>query len=104
MSESIINKGYGGIILGIPCKFSEVSIIPKYIYEFFNEGETVKCRGGELVVLELVEEYTSTSEIEADLSAMYGIGIVEYTQIWKQRLDALNSREIEWVKVKMIKV
>lgn len=112
MERESENKGYGRFILGIPCKYSEIAIIPKYIYEFFDWGETAKCRGGELVTLELMKDYSnegsdgnaSTEQIEADLSAMYGIDIVEYTQIWKQRLDALNSREIEWVKVAMRKI
>lgn len=91
-------------ILGIPCKFSEVAIIPKHIYEFFNEGEIAKCRGGELVTLKLVQEYTSTEGMVADLSAMYGIGIEEYTSIWEKRVDALKMREKGWVKVKMKKI
>lgn len=107
MSESKCgsgSKGYGDLILGIPCKFSEVAIIPKHIYEFFNEGETAKCRGGELVILELMEEYASTEAINADLSAMYGMGIEEYTWRWKQRVDALKLRENGWVKVAMRKI
>lgn len=103
-SEKASGTGHGRFILGIPCKYSEITIIPKHIYEFFDWGETAKCRGGELVTLELVEEYASTEQINADLSAMYGMGIEEYTSRWKQRLDALNSREIEWVKVKMRKI
>lgn len=101
MSEFIES---GSFILGIPCKYSEIAIIPKRLYEFFDEGETAKCRGGELVTLELIKEYTSTGQIEADLGAMFNIGIVEYTSIWKQRLDALNSRKLEWVKVAMRKI
>lgn len=111
-SEKTSGTGYGRFILGIPCKYSETTIIPKHIYEFFDWGETAKCRGGELVTLELIKDYsneesdnnTYNNAINADLSAMYGIDIVEYTQIWKQRLDALNSRKVEWVKVKMRKI
>lgn len=92
------------LILGIPCKFSEIAIIPKHIYEFFNEGETARCRGGELVTLELLHEYTSTEAIVADLGVMYGIGIGEYTSIWEKRADALKMRENGWVKVKMNRI
>lgn len=91
-------------ILGIPCKFSDVAIIPKHIYEFFDWGETAKCRGGELVTLELLQEYASNDAVNADLSAMYGVSIVEYTSIWGKRVDALKLRENGWVKVKMRKV
>lgn len=104
-SEKTSGTGHGRFILGIPCKYSKTTIIPKHIYEYFEGGEIIaKCRGNELVVVELMTEYASTEQIEADLSAMYGMGIEEYTSRWKQRLDALNSREIEWVKVKMKKI
>lgn len=93
------------LILGIPCKFSEIAIIPKHIYEYFEGGEIIaKCRGGELVEIEEIEEYASLEAIQADLSAMYSMDIEEYTWRWKKRLDALNSREIEWVKIKMKKI
>lgn len=105
MSEYIEKyKGGRRFILGIPCKYSEIAIIPKRIYGFFDWGETARCRDGELVTLDLIEEYTSIDSINADLSELFGIGVVEYTRIWKSRLDALNSREIEWVKVRMRKV
>ena len=98
------NKGYGNFILGIPCKCAEVIVIPKHIYKFFDEGEITKCRGGELVTLELLQEYTSMEAVSADLSAMYGISIEEYTSLWEKRVDALKLRKNGWVKVKMNKI
>lgn len=90
--------------IGIPCKFSEVTIIPKHIWAVVENEIICKCRGGELVLLELVEEYASTEAINADLSAMYGMDIEEYTWRWKKRVDAENLRKFGWVKVKMKKV
>lgn len=90
--------------IGIPCKFSEVAIIPKHIWEVVENEIICKCRGGELVLLELVEEYASTEAINADLSAMYGMDIEEYTWRWEKRVDAENLRKFGWVKVKMKKV
>lgn len=80
-------------------------IIPKHIFEYFEGGEIIaKCRGNELVIVELIEEYASTEAINADLTAMYGISIEEYTRIWRKRVDALKLRENGWVKVRMNKV
>ena len=90
--------------IGIPCKYSKVAIIPKHIWALVESEIICKCRGGELVLLELVEEYTSTERINADLSTMYGIGIVEYTSLWEKRVDAGNLRKYGWVKVRMNKV
>lgn len=90
--------------IGIPCKFSEVAIIPKHIWATVENETICKCRGGELVLLELIVEYASVSEIEADLSAMYGMGTEEYTWIWEKRVDAENLRKYGWVKVKMKKI
>lgn len=90
--------------IGIPCKFSEVAIIPKHIWAVVENEIICKCRGEELVLLELIEEYASTEAISADLSAMYGMGIEEYTWRWEQRVDAENLRKFGWVKVKMRKV
>lgn len=110
MSENAPNKtqinetDWSTFHIGIPCKFSEVSIIPKHIYDIVESEIICKCRGGELVLLELIEEYTSTEAINADLSAMYGMGIEEYTWRWKKRVDAENLRKYGWVKVKMKKV
>lgn len=100
MSENITEK----FILGIPCKYSEVAIIPKHIYEYFCGGEKAKCRGGELVVLELLQEYADNNAINADLRQMFGVGVEEYTSIWKKRVDALKLRENGWVKVGMKKI
>lgn len=90
--------------IGIPCKFSEVSIIPKHIWDIVEGDIICKCRGEELVLLELIEEYASMEAISADLSAMYGMGIEEYTWRWEKRVDAENLRKNGWVKVKMKKV
>lgn len=90
--------------IGIPCKFSEVAIIPKHIWAVVENEIICKCRGGELVLLELAEEYASAEQIEADLSAMYGMGIEEYTWRWEKRVDADNLRKNGWVKVRMKKV
>lgn len=91
--------------IGIPCKYTEVAVIPKHIWEYFSDGEwTAICRGGEMVKLELLKEYDSDDAINADLSAMFGIGIVEYTSLWKKRVDALELRKNGWVKVKMNKI
>lgn len=110
MSESAPNKtqvrdiDWSTFHIGIPCKYSEVSVIPKHIYDTVENEIICKCRGGELVLLELVQEYTSTESISADLSDLFGVGIGEYTSIWKKRVDALKLRENRWVKVKMNKV
>lgn len=93
------------IILGIPCKYSDIAIIPKHIFEFFEGGVIIaKCRGEELVTLELIEEYTSTESVNADLRAIFGIGIEEYTLHWEKRVDAENLRKNGWVKVRMRKI
>lgn len=102
--NEVKNDNYKGIILGIPCKYSDVAIIPKHIYEFFNEGETAKCRGEELVTMELMREYATTEQIQADLREIFGIGIEEYTSIWEKRADALKLRENGWVKVRMNRI
>ena len=106
MSEFIEkHKEDGRIILGIPCKYSEIMIIPKHIFQYFEGGQIIaKCRGNELVTLDLIEEYTSTEQIEVDLRDLYRIGIVEYTSIWNKRVDALKLRENGWVKVKMHRI
>lgn len=90
--------------IGIPCKFSEVAIIPKHIWATVENEIICKCRGGELVLLELLQEYASTEAINADLSAMFGIDIVEYTSHWEKRVDAANLRKNGWVKVAMRKI
>lgn len=90
--------------IGIPCKYSEVAIIPKHIYSVVESELICKCRGGEMVLLELIQEYTDNNAIDADLGAMYGIDIGRYTQIWEKRVDALNLRQHGWVKVKMNKL
>lgn len=90
--------------IGIPCKYSEEAIIPKHIWDVVENEIICKCRGGEKVLLELVKEYASTSEIEADLSALYSISVGEYNSIWEKRVDANNLRKYGWVKVRMRKV
>lgn len=98
--------------IGIPCKYSEVAIIPKHIWSVVENEIICKCRGGELVLLELIEEYpnegsdinTPNNAINADLSAMFGINIEEYTLHWEKRVDALNLRKFGWVKVRMEKI
>lgn len=90
--------------IGIPCKFTEVAIIPKHIWAVVENEIICKCRGGELVLLELLEEYASTEAINADLSTMYSMGIEEYTWIWEKRVDTENLRKNGWVKVKMRKI
>ena len=94
--------------IGIPCKFSEVAIIPKHIWALVENEIICKCRDGELVLLELMEEYSNEGSdinaINADLSAMYGIDIEEYTWRWEKRVDAENLRKFGWVKVKMNRV
>lgn len=90
--------------IGIPCKFSEIAIIPKHIYDVVENEIICKCRGGELVLLELVEEYTSNEAINAALSELFGIGIDEYISIWEKRVDAENLRKNGWVKVRMRKI
>lgn len=90
--------------IGIPCKFSEIAIIPKHIWDIVESEIICKCRGGELVLLELMEEYSDNNAINADLSAMYGMGIEEYTWRWEMRVDAENLRKNGWVKVRMKKI
>lgn len=90
--------------IGIPCKYAEVAVIPKHIWAMVEDEIICKCRDGELVTLELIEEYTDKNAIIADLSKMYGISIVEYTSIWEKRVDALNLRQHGWVKVGMRKI
>lgn len=90
--------------IGIPCKFSEVAIIPKHIWATVEGDIICKCREGELVLLELEKEYADNNDVNADLSAMYNIDIVTYTSLWGKRVDADNLRKYGWVKVKMNKI
>lgn len=110
MSENAPNKtqineiDWSTYHIGIPCKFSENAIIPKHIWQVVENEIICKCRGGELVLLELIKEYASTEDISADLSELFHIDIEEYTSIWEKRVDALKLRKNGWVKVKMKKI
>ena len=118
MSDTAPNKthieeiDWSSFHIGIPCKYSKVAIIPKHIWDVVENEIICKCRGGELVLLELLQEYsnedsdanTPNNAINADLSAMYGMGIEEYTWRWEKRVDAENLRKHGWVKVGMKKV
>lgn len=103
--KQIVNDiDWSAFHIGIPCKFSEVAIIPKHVWATVEDEIICKCRGGELVLLELAKEYTSKEAVSADLSELFGIGIVEYTSLWEKRVDGENLRKNGWVKVRMKKI
>lgn len=92
------------IVIGLPCKFTTGAIIPKSYYDFFNcDYFTAKCRGGEMVELELVKDYENDKEmLENDCKVMFGIPMEEYIEIWRRRCTQHTGKE-GWVKVRMIR-
>ena len=104
MKEAMERSGFLQVIeIGIPCKYTNEAIIPKYMYDFVEEEIICVCRDGERCKLELIQEYAPYTEgLESQCMMMFNIDFKTYHAIWKKRV----SHEIEgnWVKVKMHKI
>lgn len=89
--------------IGIPCKYSETAIIPKYIWDYVEDEIICKCRGGERCKLELIDEYVPyTDGIDSQCMMMFNIDFNTYLKIWEKRVN--HDIEGNWVMVKMHKV
>lgn len=88
------------IEIGIPCKYSEVVIIPKHIWDYVEDDIVCICRGGEKVKLELEKVYKETTDISQDCMELYKTNFHTIQEIWKKRCQRKKFDE-GWVKVKM---
>lgn len=89
--------------IGIPCKYAKEVIIPKSIWDYVENEVKCKCRGGEIVKLELIQEYIPyTDGIDSQCIMMFKIDFKTYLDIWEKRLH--HKIEGNWVKVKMHKI
>lgn len=87
--------------IGIPCKYSETAIIPKFIWDYVEDEVISICRGGEKVLLE-IESTLDDDQFDNECKTMFNISGNEYARIWGKRL--LHEVEGGWCKVKMNKV
>lgn len=87
--------------IGIPCKYSPIGIIPKFIWDYVEDEIISICRGGERVLLEMVK-VLNDSEFNNECAIMFDISGKEYAKIWGKRL--LHEVEGGWCKVKMHRI
>lgn len=98
-----MSKVLDDFYIGIPCKYSNEAIIPKFIWDYVEDEIICNCRGGEKVRLELVSEYEPKSmELENECRNMFGIDFKNYLAIWEKRVN--HEIKGKWVKVKMHKI
>lgn len=104
IKEAMERSGFLQVIeIGIPCKFTQEAIIPKFIWDYVEDEIICVCRGGERCKLELIQEYTPyTDGIESQCMMMFEIDFKTYLGIWEKRLH--HEIEGNWVKVRMHKV
>lgn len=92
--------------IGIPCKYAEEIIIPKFIWDYVEDEVVCVCRGGEIVKLELLLGHPEfgmyDSDMERECNAIFKISSSEYIKIWEKRL--LHKIEGGWCKVKMHRI
>lgn len=102
--DAMERSGFLQVIeIGIPCKFTNEAIIPKYIWDFVEDEIQCKCRDGERCKLELVSEYTPyTDAIDSQCMMMFKIDFNTYLDIWEKRVH--HGIEGNWVKVKMHRI
>ena len=89
--------------IGIPCKYAEEAIIPKFLWDYVEDEVICVCRGGEKCRLELISEHIPYTEgLESLCMMMFEIDFKTYLDIWEKRL--LHKIEGNWVKVKMHRI
>lgn len=87
--------------IGIPCKYTTEGIIPKFIWDYVEDEVVCICRGGDKVMLELVEELNDDA-LDKESMAMFNISAGGYVKLWGRRL--LHNIEGGWCKVRMHKI
>lgn len=104
IKESMERSGFLQVIeIGIPCKFTQEAILPKFLWDYVEDEIICVCRGGERCKLELIQEYTPYSEgLESQCMMMFEIDFKTYLGIWEKRLH--HEIEGNWVKVRMHKI
>lgn len=104
IKEAMERSGFLQVMeIGIPCKFTNEALIPKYIWDFVEDDVICVCRGGERCKLELMGEYTPyTDSIDSQCMMMFEIDFKTYLDIWEKRV--CHEIEGKWVKVKMHRI
>lgn len=104
IKDAMESSGFLQVIeIGIPCKFTQEAIIPRYMWDFVEDEVICVCREGERCKLELVSEHEAYSEgLEAECKGMFNVCFDVYLDIWQKRVN--HDIDGRWVKVKMHRI
>lgn len=89
--------------IGIPCKYSPIVIIPKFLWDYVEDDVICICRGGDKVTLEKMEEFNDNSPaLDMACLELFHVNFKVYDELWGKRVSSkINGK---WVKVKMHKI
>lgn len=104
IKDAMERSGFLKVIeIGIPCKFTPLAIIPKFIWDYVEDEVVCVCRGGDKVMLEKIEEYNDNlAALDMACMDLFHINFKTYDELWGKRV--LGKLDGKWVKVKMHKI